>query len=110
MESKTAVQDARPDYMDFTPLARRCGFKFNVRIAREIVDRAGDETVIRSVLSAAADALMMRSSRLQAMNPLVFAITTLRAPAQFVTHCRLALQFDSGSGAPEPTVTLIMAA
>jgi len=110
MQSSAANQETRPDYLDFTPLARRCGFKFNVRIAREIVDRAGDETVIRSVLSAAADALMMRSSRLQAMNPLVFAIKTLRAPAQFVTHCRLALRFDDRGSAPEPTVTLLLAA
>lgn len=103
-----AAQETRPEYLDFTPLARRCGFKFNVWIAREIVDRADDETVIRGVLRAAADALMMRSSRLQAMNPLVFAIKTLRAPAQFMTHCRLALRFDN-RGATEPTVTLLLA-
>ena len=109
MQSRTAAQDVRSDSLDFTPLARRCGFRFNVRIAREIVDRAGDETVIRSVLRAAADALMMRSSHLQAMNPLVFAIKTLRAPTQFITHCRLALRFDDRGTAPEPTVTLVFA-
>lgn len=108
MKDSTSAQEPRPDFMDFTPLARGCGFKFNVRIAREIVDRAHDESVIRDVLSAASDALMMRSSRLQAMNPLVFAIKTLRAPAQFVAHCRLALRFDNRA-ASGPTVTLLLA-
>jgi hypothetical protein len=105
---ESSPQEARPDYLDFTPLARCCGFRFNVRIAREIVDRANDENVLRALLHAASDALMMRSSRLQAMFPLVFAIKALRAPAQFVTQSRLTLRFDNRHAA-EHTVTLGLA-
>ena len=102
------MPETRPDYLDFTPLARCCGFRFNVRIAREIVDRVNDEKVLRALLHAASDALMMRSSRLHAMFPLVFAIRALRAPAQFVAQRRLTLRFDDGHAA-EHTVTLGLA-
>ena len=44
MQGQSHTGDTRPDLMDFTPLGRLCGIKFDVRIAREIVDRASDET------------------------------------------------------------------
>ncbi|HEX7811229.1 MAG TPA: hypothetical protein VF460_04920 [Burkholderiales bacterium] len=110
------------EFLDITPLARRYGFRIDVKIARELADRANDETVIGCVLRAAADALMMRGSRLgmispfqsmklmeATLNPLVFAIKTMRAPAQLLGHLRLAMQLDDRHYA-EPTITLRLAA
>lgn len=92
--STTLTPPASPiEFLDSTLLARRYGFRVNVKIARELAERAGDDTLIGCVLRAADDALMMRGSRLEFMNPLlcikplesmnslVFAIKTLRAPA-----------------------------
>lgn len=102
------------EFLDITPLARRYGFGFNVKIARELAERARDETVIGCVLRAASDALMMRGPRLGPMNPLVsmdpvvFAIKTLRAPARILDHCRLAMRIEPDRSAG-PTVMLDMA-
>lgn len=109
MNTQNLTSAATPEFVDITPLARRYGFRLNVRIARDLADRASDETVVGCLLRAAADALLMRGSRLDVMNPLVFAIKTLRAPAQLVAHLRLAMQFDDRNYA-EPTITLRMAA
>lgn len=108
------------DFLDITPLARRYGFRIDVKIAKELAEQASDEGVIGCLLHAAADALMMRGSRpqvlnplqlmkpLEAMHPLVFAIKALRAPAQLVSHLRLALQLDDHHYA-KPTITLRLA-
>ena len=120
--STTLTAPSSPiEFLDITPLARRYGFRVDVKMARELAEQAGDETLIGCVLRAAADALMMRGSRLEFMNPLqcikplesmnslVFAIKTLRAPAQLVAHLRLAMQLDNRHYA-EPTITLRLAA
>lgn len=101
--------DSQPDFLDFTPLARLCGIEFEVRIAPDLVARAKDETVLRCVLRAAADALRMRGPRMQAMNPMVFAIKALRAPAQLATQWRLALLLQAGAGNSRPVVHLALA-
>lgn len=120
MIAETATSSASMEYLDVTSLARRYGFRIDVKIARELADRAGNETLIGCVLRAAADALMMRGSRpqamgplpsmkpLESMNPLVFAIRTLRAPAQLLTQLRLAMQLDNRRDA-RPTITLRLA-
>ena len=119
MISQTATPSSRMEFLDVTSLARRYGFRIEVKMARDLADRAGNETLIGCVLHAAADALMMRGSRpqimstqsmkpLESMNPLVFAIETLRAPAQLVAHLRLALQLDYRQGA-KPIVMLRLA-
>lgn len=121
MPAEPAAPSAPLEFLDITPLARRYGFRIDVMIAKELAERAGDETLLGCLLGAAADALMMRGSRPQAMNllqsmkalepmnPLVFAIKTLRAPAQLVAHLRLAMQLDHGQGA-KPILTLRLAA
>lgn len=121
MPAEAAAPSAALEFLDITPLARRYGFRIDVMIAKELAERAGDETLLGCLLGAAADALMMRGSRPQAMNllqsmkalepmnPLVFAIKTLRAPAQLVAHLRLAMQLDHGQGA-KPILTLRLAA
>jgi hypothetical protein len=122
MNTRTEVPAPPVEFLDITPLARHYGFRIDVKIARELADCAHDETVIGCVLRAAADALMMRGSRLgminpfqsgklmkSTMNPLVFAIKTLRAPAQLLGHLRLAMQLDDRHYAA-PTITLCLAA
>jgi hypothetical protein len=121
MPAEAAAPSAPLEFLDITPLARRYGFRIDVMIAKELAERAGDESLLGCLLGAAADALMMRGSRPQAMNllqsmkalepmnPLVFAIKTLRAPAQLVAHLRLAMQLDHGQGA-KPILTLRLAA
>lgn len=122
MNTQTETPVAAMEYLDITPLARRYGFSIDVKIARELADRANDETVIGCILRAAADALMMRGSRLgminpfqsrkpmgPTLNPLVFAIKTLRAPARLLGHLRLAMQLDDRHYAA-PTITLCLAA
>lgn len=99
----------RHEFLDFTPLARLCGIDFEVRLAPELVARAKDETVLRCVLRAAADALRMRGPRMQAMNPMVFAIKALRAPAQLATQWRLALLLQTGADNSRPVVHLALA-
>ncbi len=120
MSPETAIPRPSGDLLDITPLARRYGFRIDVKIEKELA-QAGDETMIGCLLRAAADTLMMRGSRpqvmnplqlmrpLEAMSPLVFAIKTLRAPAQLLSHLRFALQLDDRSY-PEPTLTLRLAA
>ncbi len=121
MIAETAASSAPMEFLDVTPLARRYGFRIDVKIAQELADRAGNETLLGCVLRAAADALMMRGSRpqatnplpsmkpLESMNPMVFAIKTLRAPAQLVAHLRLAMHLDNCRGAI-PILTLRLAA
>ncbi|HYJ17920.1 MAG TPA: hypothetical protein VEW72_01970 [Burkholderiales bacterium] len=120
MSLETATPRPAEDFLDITPLARRYGFRIDVKIEKELAARASDETMIGCLLRAAADALMMRGSRPQAMNPLqlmkpleamsplVFAIKTLRAPAQVVSHLRLAMHLDAHH-CSEPTLTLRLA-
>lgn len=121
MNTQTEAPDPSMEFLDITPLARRYGFRIDVKIARELADRAHDETVLGCVLRAAADALMMRGSRLgminpfqsgklmaSTLNPLVFAIKTLRAPAQLLGQLRLAMQLDDSHYAA-PTITLRLA-
>lgn len=121
MNIQTEAPVPSMEFLDITPLARRYGFRIDVKIARELADRARDETVIGCVLRAAADALMMRGSRLgminpfqswklmeSTLNPLVFAIKTLRAPAQLLGQLRLAMQLDDRHYA-SPTITLRLA-
>jgi hypothetical protein len=121
MTSQIATPSPHTEFLDVTSLARRYGFRIEVKMARDLADKAGNETLIGCVLRAAADALMMRGSRpqvmsplqsmkpLESMNPLVFAIETLRAPAQLVAHLRLAMQLDYRQGA-KPTIMLRLAA
>lgn len=120
MKPETATPRPPLDYLDITPLARRYGFRIDVKIEKELA-QAHDETMIGCLLHAAADALMMRGSRpqvmnplqlmkpLEAMSPLVFAIKTLRAPAHLLSQLRFALQLDDRAYAA-PTLTLRLAA
>jgi hypothetical protein len=107
MQARSTLASA-VEFLDITPLARRYGFRFNVKIARELADQAREESAIGCVLRAAADALMMRGLRLETMNPVVFAINTLRAPARILEHYRVAMHIESDRSAG-PTVMLDVA-
>ncbi|HWA12663.1 MAG TPA: hypothetical protein VHA15_06195 [Burkholderiales bacterium] len=103
------TDDAKPsDFLDITPLARRYGFCWDFRIARELGGWVRDETLIGSVLRAASDALMMRGARPATLHPLVFAMKALRAPGELAQHCRLALRLEIRQ-TEKPTLTLQLA-
>jgi hypothetical protein len=51
---------------------------------------------------------MMRGLRLETVNPVVFAINTLRAPARILEHYRVAMRIESDRSAG-PTVMLDVA-
>ena len=95
-----ATEQPGMDFLDITPLARRYGFRWDFRIARELGEWLRDDLLIGSVLRAASDALMMRGARPATLHPLVFAMKTLRAPGELAEHCRLALRLDSQSEKP----------
>lgn len=100
MQAPLSTIASAVEFLDITPLARRYGFRSNVKIARELADQARDETVIGCVLRAASDALTMRGLRLETMNPVVFALNTLRAPARILEHYRVAMRIESDRAGP----------
>jgi hypothetical protein len=103
------ANDTGIEFLDITPLAKRYGFRWDFRIARELAGWVRDDILIGSVLRAASDALMMRGARPATLHPLVFAMKTLRAPGDLAEHCRLALRLDTRQ-LEKPTLTLQRAA